>query len=227
MLTSVLESVSATVESMSMEEALICIAVALVLGLIIACVYMITGTFSAHFVVSLVVLPVLIQGVIIMVNGNLGTSVAVLGAFSLVRFRSLPGTSRDLISIFFAMAVGLAAGMGQIGYAALLTAAVSIVLLVLHFARFGEKRQGEQQLKITIPENLDYNNVFTDIFRQYLSGCRLNKVKTTNLGTMYELTYSVRLKHPDEEKKMLDELRCRNGNLTIAIGRSQLGDEML
>ena len=224
MLTSVIESMSQTAASMSMSEALICMGAALVLGLVIAGVYMLTGSFSGNFVISLVVLPVLVQGVIIMVNGNLGTSVAVLGAFGLIRFRSVPGTSRDIVSIFFAMAAGLAAGMGQIGYAAILTAVVAAILLVLHFAHFGAGRAGEQQLKIQIPENLDYTNVFDDIFSEYLTSQTLNRVKTTNLGTMYELTYLISMKDERRQKEMLDAIRCRNGNLTIVCGRPQTGE---
>ena len=227
MLASVIESMSQTAASMSLQEAAICMAAALVLGLVIAGVYMLTGTYSTNFVISLVVLPVLVQGVIIMVNGNLGTSVAVLGAFGLVRFRSVPGSSRDIVSIFFAMAIGLAAGMGQIGYAAILTFIVSAVLLVLHFGRFGMGRGSDQQLKITIPENLDYSHVFDDVFHEFLNSHSLMKVKTTNLGTMYELTYMIRMKDPDRQKEMIDELRCRNGNLTIICGRPQAGAEVL
>ncbi len=224
MLTSIITSMSQTAATMTMQEALLCMAAALVLGLVIAGVYMLTGAYSTNFVISLVVLPVLVQGVIIMVNGNLGTSVAVLGAFGLIRFRSVPGTSRDIVSIFFAMAAGLAAGMGQIGYAAILTAVVALLLLVLHFARFGEGKAGEQQLKIQIPENLDYSSIFDDIFSEYLTSHSLNRVKTTNLGTMYELTYQIRMKDEKRQKEMIDAIRCRNGNLTIVCGRAQSGE---
>ncbi len=227
MLTSVIESMAQTATSMSIQEAVICMIAALVLGLVIAGVYMLTGTYSANFVVSLVVLPVLVQGVIIMVNGNLGTSVAVLGAFGLIRFRSVPGSSRDIVSIFFSMAIGLAAGMGQLGYAAILTGVVAVVLVVLHFVRFGEGKGSEQQLKIVIPENLDYTGIFDDVFREFLRSYSLTRVKTTNLGTMYELTYMIRMKDMNRQKEMIDEIRCRNGNLTIVCGRPQAQAEVL
>lgn len=226
MLGSIFESASTTAMTMTMEEALICMAAALVMGLVIAGVYMICGHYTANFVVTLALLPVLVQAVIMMVNGNLGTSVAVLGAFSLIRFRSAAGSSREISSIFFSMAVGLAAGMGQLGYAALLTVVVSAVMLVMHYLHFGE-RLGEQQLKIMIPENLDYSSVFDDIFSEFTRKCDLERVKTTNLGTMYELTYRIVMKKPEKEREMLDEIRCRNGNLTVICGRVQINQEAL
>ncbi len=201
--------------------------IALVLGLVIALVYMSDGQYSKNFSISLVILPALIQIIITMVNGSLGTSVAVLGAFSLVRFRSVPGNSKDLCSIVFAMGVGLATGVGYISFAVIITALLSIVFFVLIKTGFGEKKTVEKELRITIPENLDYTEVFEDIFKRYTKSLTLNRVKTTNLGSMYEIQYSIILKKDMGEKQLIDELRCRNGNLPIICARPKLQKDEL
>lgn len=169
--------------------------------------------------ITLVLLPVLVQMVIMLVNGNLGTSVAVLGAFSLVRFRSVPGSSKEMAVIFFAMAIGLATGTGFLGFAAVMTLVIGSVFLALEKSRFGEWKQEQKDLRITIAEHLDYTEIFDDIFRKYTSKCCLERVKTTNLGSMYELDYHITLKDHGQEKEMLDAIRCRNGNLTVVCGR--------
>lgn len=213
--------------SLSMGEAGICVAAALGLGLVIGWVYMQCGPYTKNFVVTLALLPVLIQIVIMMVNGNLGTGVAVLGAFSLIRFRSVPGTSREITNIFFSMAVGLAAGTGYLTFALFITVAVCLVQAALYRSGFGETKSGEKLLKITIPENLDYETVFDDIFGEFTRTAELERVKTTNLGSMYELDYRVFLKTPGTEKRLMDEIRCRNGNLTVVCGRTIGGREEL
>lgn len=215
-----LQSIFNTTEVVSYGsgDILICTAVSLVLGLLIAIVYQIIGESSRGYKVSLVVLPVLVQAVIMMVNGNLGTSVAVLGAFSLVRFRSFPGSSREIIGVFFAMATGLANAMGCIGFACLLTVIVVIVLLVSDKA-FNAMDKGEKMLRITIPESLDYTNVFDDIFEKYVQKVQLENVKTTNMGSMFELTYKIKMKEDTMEKEMIDSIRCKNGNLTVRCAR--------
>ena len=187
--------------------------------MIIALVYMIHSTYTKSFVISLVLLPALIGVIIMMVNGNLGTSVAVLGAFSLVRFRSVPGSSKEITSIVFAMAVGLATGMGYVTFAGLITVLVSLVLFLLSRTPFGETRSA-RELRVLIPEDLDYTAVFEDIFAQYTRTHQLNKIKTTNLGSMFDLCYHIRLKDPAQEKALIDALRCRNGNLTIVCNHS-------
>ena len=169
--------------------------------------------------VTLTLLPVLVQMVIMLVNGNLGTSVAVLGAFSLVRFRSVPGSSKEMAVIFFAMAVGLATGTGFLSFAVVMTIMIGGVFLLLGKTRFGESKQENKDLRITIAEHLDYTEIFDDIFREYTDRCSLQRVKTTNLGSMYELEYHITLKDIRREKEMLDAIRCRNGNLTIVCGR--------
>ncbi len=207
---------------------IICSLVSIALGLAIAACYMIcTEKYTDSFVITLVILPILVQSVIMMVNGNLGTGVAILGAFSLVRFRSIPGTGREIGTIFFAMAVGLATGMGYIGYAAIFTVLVALVYVVLSKLHFGVQKENAKQLKITVPENLNYVGLFDDIFAKYLSEYELNKVKTTNLGSMFELTYKIKPVDENFEKEMLDEIRTRNGNLTVLCGRISSSQEEL
>lgn len=196
-------------------------AVALVLGLAIAYLYKMSCAHMGNFVVILAVLPILVQSVIMTVNGNLGTSVAVLGAFGLVRFRSAPGTAREIGFIFFAMAVGLTTGMGFLTLAVLITVVVGLAILVLEKVQFGSTQSAERELRITIPEDLNYAGLFDDLFSLYTKTSRLERVKTTNMGTMYELSYHVEMKGEEQEKEFIDDLRCRNGNLSIILGLVQ------
>ena len=205
--------------SLTIQNALLCMLVSILLGLLIAVIYGAQGTCSKNFMVTLTLLPVLVQMVIMLVNGNLGTSVAVLGAFSLVRFRSVPGSSKEMAVIFFAMAVGLATGTGFLSFGVVMTIMIGGVFLVLGKTRFGESKQENKDLRITIAEHLDYTEIFDDIFLKYTDSCSLQRVKTTNLGSMYELEYHITLKDIAKEKEMLDAIRCRNGNLTIVCGR--------
>ena len=212
------ESILDSTSSLSINSVLLCSVCAIVLGLIVSIVHMICGKNSKNFAITLAILPFLVSAVIMMVNGNLGTSVAVLGAFSLVRFRSIPGNSREIASVFLAMAIGLAVGMGQLVFASILTVIASLVTIILSKTSFGSKKEEEKKLKIVIPEDLDFTGVFDDIFKKYLKNQKLEKVKTTNLGSLYELTYTVVLNDGVNEKEFIDELRCRNGNLNIILG---------
>lgn len=198
-----------------------------VLGVIISLTYMKTGKVSKNFARTLIILPVLVSVVITMVNGNLGTSVAIVGAFSLIRFRSLQGSSRDIAFIFFAMTAGLTCSMGYLLFAAAVTVFVCVILVVFQLSHYGEKRTEEKDLRITIPENLDYTNIFEEIFEQYTKGHKLLQVKTTNMGSLYELRYHTTLKEAAKEKEFLDALRCRNGNLTVILGRTDMEEEKL
>lgn len=223
MFESIFDSMTAgTAVGMATGTVLMCSGVSVLLGLVIAFVYMKSSHYTKNFVITLALMPLLVQAVIMMVNGNLGTSVAVLGAFGLVRFRSLPGTSREILAIFFAMATGLATGMGVLGFAVLLVVMVGTLLLVMSRTAFGGHRS-EKELKITIPENLDYNGVFEDIFEAFAKEVSLEQVRTTNMGSMYELLYRIVLKEPDREKEMMDAIRCRNGNLTVLVRRQAQG----
>ncbi|MEG2651529.1 MAG: DUF4956 domain-containing protein, partial [Eubacterium sp.] len=182
-------SIINTTTGVTIGSALVCTAAAVVLGVLIALVHMKTGSYTRSFVLTLAVMPVLVQMVIMMASGNLGTSVAVLGTFSLVRFRSVPGSAREIASIFYAMAVGLAMGMGQVLFGIIMAIIVGAVILGLNFIPSSKGRSLEKRLTILIPENLDYTDIFEDIFNQYLKKTELQSVKTTNLGSMYELEY--------------------------------------
>lgn len=205
--------------SLSTGNALLYAAIAGVLGFLIAITYMKTGKVSKHFARTLIVLPILVCVVMLAVNGNLGASVAVLGAFSLVRFRSLQGTSREIGFIFFAMTVGITCSIGHLFYAVLITFIVCAIHFFLQKIHFGESKIQEKELRITIPENLDYTDIFDDLFESYTKRCQLVAVKTTNMGSMYDLTYHVELTEENVEKKLIDEIRCRNGNLCVRLGR--------
>ena len=212
--------ISASTETLSVANALLCLTVSLVLGLIISLTYMSGKSYSKNFITTLAIMPVLVQIVIMLVNGNLGTGVAVMGAFGLVRFRSVPGSSKEISFIFFSMAVGIATGMGYVTFAFVVTLIICLVFLILNKISFGESRLCDRRLKITIPENLDYTHVFDDLFDKYTASVNLERIKTTNLGSMFELNYNISIKNPEEEKEFIDELRCRNGNLTIILSRN-------
>ena len=199
--------------------ALISLVASMICGLVIAALYMVRSDYSKNFVIALVILPALVQVVITVVNGNLGASVAVMGAFSLVRFRSAPGSAKDITAIFFAMAVGLANGMGYILYSATIVGIVGVIYLFLTLSGFGEHGVREKHLKVLIPESLDYTTVFDDIFEKYVKRSELTKVKTTDLGSIFELNYQITLKDARQEKEFLDALRTKNGNLTIICSR--------
>ncbi|MDO4567279.1 MAG: DUF4956 domain-containing protein [Oscillospiraceae bacterium] len=204
---------------LSLGNILACAAASVVLGIISALFYMFRNSYTKSFVVTLTLLPLTVQLVIMLVNGNLGAGVAVAGAFSLVRFRSAPGSARDIGSIFLAMGIGLATGMGYIGAAAVFVALTGLLTLIFYLSPFGEARGGEKELKVTIPENLDYTEIFDDLFRKYTNKWELLKVKTTNMGSLYELHYRVSISSLKNEKKLIDQIRCRNGNLNIVCGR--------
>lgn len=202
-----------------MLEAFLYTIVAGVLGVVISLTYLKTGKVSKNFARTLIILPMLVCAVMLVVNGNLGTSVAIVGAFSLIRFRSLQGNSRDITFVFFAMTIGLICSVGYLVLAIGIAVLICCVLFLLQVMHYGEQKHFEKELKVTIPENLDYSGIFDDIFAQYTSQCKLVRVKTTNMGSLYEVTYHMELNDEAEEKQMIDEIRCRNGNLTIICGR--------
>ena len=205
---------------------LICTAVSLLLGVGTALVSMYRSRTTQSFAGTLAILPAVVQLVIMLVNGNLGAGVAVAGAFSLVRFRSVPGTAREIGVILLAMALGLATGMGYVALAAVFFVIIAAVLLLLTRLDFGTRRTDERLLKITIPENLDYDGLFDDLLDTYTTAHTLERVKTANMGTLYELTYRVTLPDDHAPKAFLDELRCRNGNLNITCGREATKDAL-
>lgn len=208
-----------TAGSITAQSEIICLIASLVLGVLIAITYMKTGDYSKNFACTLIILPIIVSVVMTLVNGNLGTSVAILGAFSLIRFRSIQGTSRDISYVFFAMAAGLATSTGYLAFGLVFTIFVCVVLIILYFTDFGKNLSEGKELKITIPENLDYTDLFDDIFKEYTAKYSLERVKTTNMGSMYELCYHIDFKKGKSEKNMIDDIRCRNGNLTVVCGR--------
>ena len=200
---------------------LICVLSALVLGLLTALVFTARSYHTGSLTISLALLPPVVTVVIMLVNGNVGAGLAVAGTFALVRFRSVPGTAREITGLFLSVSLGLACGMGYVGLAALFFVIMGATVLILGRLRFGESSPACRQLKITIPENLDYEGLFDDLFQQYTLSHELVRVKTTNMGTLYELCYEVRLKDAGISKAFLDEIRCRNGNLTVICGREK------
>lgn len=197
---------------------LLCMAAALVIGLIQALVYAYKTTCTRSFLTTLALLPAVVAVVIMMVSGSLGASVAVAGTFSLVRFRSVPGTAKEICAIFLAMAAGLAVGMGYVGFAALFAVLMAAMCLLYSRCPFGAGRQTplEKDLRITIPEDLDYSGAFDDLFASHTAAWKLISVKTSNLGSLYKLTYQLTLRSAEDEKALIDQLRCRNGNLEIS-----------
>ena len=197
----------------------ICTAVSLALGIGLALVGMYRAHSTQSFAITIAVLPMAVQLVIMLVNGDLGVGVAVAGAFGLVRFRSAPGTAREIAVLFSAMAIGLATGMGFVWLAAIFFTVLALTLLLLTKLRFGQRGPSERVLKVTIPETLDYDGLFDDLFEKYTRAHTLTRVKTTNMGTLYELEYRITLRGEQIPKEFLDALRCRNGNLNIVCGR--------
>lgn len=206
--------------SIQWSDLLICILGSLALGLLVARVHMVRNVYTKSFVVTLAVLPVLVQSVIMLVNGNLGTGLAVVGAFSLIRFRSVAGGSREITSIFWSMGIGIATGMGYVIYSVIFSAIVAAFLILLHLFPFGDRSKvAERELKVTIPEDLDYPNLFQDIFENYTYSNKLNSVRTTTMGSLYELRYVLLLKDEAKEKELIDAIRVRNGNLPVVLGK--------
>lgn len=214
--------------SLSMSQAsLVCLGAALVLGVVIALIYMRNNTYSKSFVVTLALLPAIVQTVILLVNGNLGVGVAVMGTFSLVRFRSIPGSASEILAVFFAMAVGLATGMGFVMYAVVFTVIVGVVMFLYNHTGFGEGNGLRRTLKVVIPEDLDYAGIFDDLFAEYTRKATLERVHSTNLGSLFELRYTITLKDAAKEKELIDRIRERNGNLNITCSRMAAGKEEL
>ncbi len=207
------------------EQFLLCIAVSLVIGLILCAMMLWRTRPSAGFAITLATLPAVVCVVIMMVNGNVGAGVAVAGAFSLVRFRSAPGSAREIGAIFAAMGAGLMTGMGYLGYAALFTLVLGGVTMAYHALGLGRGKRALccRTLHITIPEDLDYTGVFEPVLIQYAAQSELKQVKTTNMGSLFKLTYDLTLRDAGQEKDLIDALRERNGNLEISLCQQETG----
>ncbi len=208
----------------ALSDFLLCICSALVIGLILAAFYGYRTRYTKNFIATLALLPAVVCVVIMMVNGNIGTGVAVAGAFSLVRFRSVPGSAREIGAIFLAMGTGLIVGMGYLGYAFLCATILGFASAVYAQVDFGTKKKTAlyKTLHITIPEDLDYTDVFEPILKSYASECELVLVKTANMGSLFRLTYQLKLNKLGQEKEMIDKLRCRNGNLEISVSKQEM-----
>ncbi|MBQ9229429.1 MAG: DUF4956 domain-containing protein [Eubacterium sp.] len=211
-----------TESSISVLNFIICIAVSLGIGAFLTWACAFKAKLSKSFKITIGLLPAVVAVVIMMVNGNVGAGVAVAGAFSLVRFRSAPGNGKDIATIFLAMGAGLIAGMGYLAYAALYVLIMGIVMILVNLQVFTKKESVEKVLKITIPEDLDYSGIFNDVFDKYTSSVETVSVRTANMGSLYKLKYNIVLKDESKEKEMIDELRCRNGNLEISVSNQEV-----
>ena len=214
--------------TLTLQSFLISLVVALILGAVMAFALGYRSKHSAGFLISIATLPAIVAVIIMMVNGSLGASVAVAGAFSLVRFRSNPGTAREISAVFLAMAVGLACGIGYPAFATLFAIIITLVLLIYDKVGALDTKGASlrKTLRITVPEDLDYTGVFDDLFEEYTSDAHLTGVKTTNLGSLNKLTYDIVLKNQGTEKKLIDDLRVRNGNLEISVSLP-MGESLL
>jgi hypothetical protein len=214
-------------DTFSIPSFLICLAASLLLGALLAWMHSRYNSSSKGFVMTIALLPAVVQIVILLVNGNLGTGIAVMGAFSLVRFRSIPGSAKEICTIFMSMAIGLATGTGYLTVALLFVFVVGGISVIYNTTGFGEPRQNQKELRITVPEGVNYMEAFNDLFKEYTIKNELIKAKTSNMGSLFKLQYLITLKNPAQEKLFIDELRCRNGNLEIACGRvTNINDEL-
>lgn len=203
---------------LTLQTLLICSGVSIVLGLVVAFTHKLTSKYNKNFLITLTIIPLMVEAIMIMVNGSLGTGIAVAGAFSLIRFRSMPGTAREILSILITMTIGLVLGMGYIGFAIIITILSCLFILIFSNINIFENNK-EKILKITIPEDLDYTEVFDKEFDKYLDKYEITQVKTTNMGSLFELTYLVNIKKNINEKEFIDKLRIKNGNLKIVLSK--------
>lgn len=213
--------------SFTFTSYIICTVTSLVLGLIIALSSGFKSRRSRSFLLSLFLLPAIVQTVIMLVNGSVGTGIAVMGAFSLVRFRSVPGSAKEIVSIFLAMATGLETAMGYVFLASLFVIIVCAVMILSSFVKIREKDDLIRELRITVPEDLNYAHSFDDLFETYTNSTKLVTVKTTNMGSLYKLVYKIQLKDEAQIQSFIDDLRCRNGNLEIAIAIPAVTENIL
>lgn len=228
MFDSLFSTTSTVTTAISLTPFVASVATALALGLVVALCYCFKSRYNKGFVTTLAMLPAIVAVVIAMVNGNVGAGVAVAGAFSLVRFRSVAGSARDIGFIFLSMAIGLVCGMGYVGYAALITAILCGGFFVYQLVGFGSGSEAtDRTVRITVPEDLDYTSLFDDLFARYTTYCELVSVKTVNMGSLYRLVYNVGMRDATAERAFLDDLRCRNGNMEISISRQETIAEQL
>jgi hypothetical protein len=224
MFESILNAVSntgATGTSISVTTALLTIIISFILGGLISITYMKTnnkeGFYSQNFALTLVIIPTVIAIIVLLIGSNVARAFSLAGAFSIIKFRSAPGDPKDISYVLFTMAAGLASGVGYFGYAVLFTVFLCLLMFILNLFNFGAKKTSHKILKITIPEDLNYEGVFDDVFAEFTTACNLIKVKTTDLGSLFQLVYTVTMDNKVSQKELLDALRCRNGNLNITL----------
>lgn len=213
----------ATVSTIAVQDFLLCLGISLLCGMILSLCYMYRTRYTKSFLATLTMLPAVVCVVIMMVNGNVGAGVAVAGAFSLVRFRSVPGSAKEITMLFLAMGAGLIAGMGYLAYALLFSVILGFIAFLLSVFNLGVHKNHlmYKTINITIPEDLDYSQVFDEILEKYVVHYELTRVKTTNMGSLFRITYDVTMKQNASEKSLIDELRCRNGNLEITVSKQE------
>ncbi len=207
-------------ESFTLMNSLLVIGTSIILGILISVVYMKThekNNFNSGFSTTLIMLPVIISIIILLVGNNVARAFSLAGAFSIIRFRSAPGDPKDIAYIFFTLAIGLTCGMGYITYAILFTLILSAVMIGLHITKFTDPKNKTMQLKITIPEDLNYEGVFEEVLDNYTNSYNIQRVRTRDFGSLFELTYTITLNPDANQKSFMDELRCRNGNLNITL----------
>lgn len=211
-----------TGSEVTLTSALLTITVSFVMGIMISLTYMRTsgGAYSQNFALTMVLLPAIVAIIILMIGSNIARAFSLAGAFSIIRFRSAPGDPKDIAYVLFTMASGLACGVGAFGYALLFTIALCAVMLLLSVTRFGAKRTAAKLLKITVPEDLNYEDAFREVFESFKIAYELRRMRTTELGSLYELNYTVTMDSGVDQKAFLDALRCRNGNLDITLTMS-------
>ena len=213
-------STAAASTTISLTSAILTILVSFVLGGLISLTYMKTsnkGGYSQNFSLTLIIVPTVIAVIILLIGSNVARAFSLAGAFSIIKFRSAPGDPKDIAYVLFTMAAGLACGVGYYGYAFLFTAFLCLLMVILNLFNFGAKKISEKQLKITIPEDLDFEGAFDEVFGKFTTGSELRKIRTTDMGSLYELVYTVTMENNINQKEFLDVLRCRNGNLNITL----------
>lgn len=220
---SIFDSIISSADSMGPQEFLICIGASLVVGFVISLMYIYRNNHSDSFALTIALLPAIVCVVIMVVSGDIGAGIAIAGAFSLVRFRSAPASAKEIAIIFLAMASGLLMGMGFIAYSAIFAVIICLVIFAATAVNFGKPRTRsvEKEVRITIPEDLDYNSEIDSLLAEYTSSCELVSVRSTNMGSMFKLRYKVTLNDEAQQKELIDKIRVRNGNLEVAILRAE------
>ncbi|WP_256759440.1 DUF4956 domain-containing protein [Cohnella sp. WQ 127256] len=219
---------STTSSELTLSTAVLTIVISIALGALISFTYMKTQTgtgYTQSFALTMIVLPTIVAIIILLIGSNIARAFSLAGAFSIIRFRSAPGDPKDIAFVLFTMAAGLACGVGSFGYAILFTVCLCLLMFFLKVINFGAKKAAQKMLKITIPENLGYEEAFDEIFKQFKINYELRKVRTTELGSLYELVYVVTIDHLTNQKEFLDAIRCRNGNLDITLTMSPTASE--